>query len=83
MSVKSKLKMDKQITLDDLGYDAFFESSHGTDGLVVARIIAEYKEAYRAKTTDGEYLAKITGKHMFNALSREDYPAVGRYRGSC
>jgi ribosome biogenesis GTPase len=25
----------------------------------------------------GEYLAKITGKQMFNALSIEDYPAVG------
>jgi ribosome biogenesis GTPase / thiamine phosphate phosphatase len=42
-----------------------------------ARVIAEYKEAYRVKTTDGEYLAKITGKQIFDALKREDYPAVG------
>ena len=40
-------------------------------------LLAEHKKAYRVKNTDGEYLAKITGKQMFNALSREDYPAVG------
>jgi len=69
--------MDNRLKLEDLGYDAFFESNRGTDGFPVARIIAEYKEAYRVKTTDSEYLAKITGKQMFNALSRKDYPAVG------
>jgi ribosome biogenesis GTPase len=29
------------------------------------------------KNETGEYLAKITGKQMFTASSREDYPAVG------
>ena len=69
--------MDNKPKLEDLGYDVFFESNRGTDGLPVARIIVEHKKAYRVKNTDGEYLAKITGKQMFNALSREDYPAVG------
>ncbi|MHC4088382.1 MAG: ribosome small subunit-dependent GTPase A, partial [Planctomycetota bacterium] len=69
--------MDDKIKLEDLGYGDFFESNRGTDALPVARTLAEYKEAYRVKNTDGEYLAKITGKQMFNALSREDYPAVG------
>jgi ribosome biogenesis GTPase len=69
--------MDDEIKLEDLGYGDFFESNRGTDALPVARILAEHKEAYRVKNTDGEYLAKITGKQMFNALSREDYPAVG------
>ena len=63
--------------LEDLGYGEFFESNRGKDALPVARTLAEHKEAYRVKNTDGEYLAKITGKQMFNALSREDYPAVG------
>lgn len=44
---------------------------------LVARVIAEHKGAYRVKSANNEYLAKITGKQMFNALSREDYPAVG------
>jgi ribosome biogenesis GTPase len=69
--------MDDKLKVEDLGYGFFCESNRGADGLSVARIIAVHKKAYRVKNTDGEYLAKITGKHMFNALSREDYPAVG------
>lgn len=42
-----------------------------------ARVIAEYKGAYKVKNENGVFLAKVTGKQMFNALSREDYPAVG------
>ena len=65
------------IQLEDLGYDGFFESGRGSDGFDVARVIVEHKEVYRVKNAAGEYLAKITGKHMFTASSREDYPAVG------
>lgn len=70
----------KKSNLEDLGYSAFFESSQkklALDNCLVARVIAEYKESYRVRSKTGEYLAKITGKQMFNALSREDYPAVG------
>ena len=47
------------------------------DSYLVARVIAEYKEAYKVRSVTGEYLAKITGKQMFDSPSREDYPAVG------
>lgn len=67
----------EQKKLEDLGYDAFFGAGRGAGGFQVARVVAEYKEAYRVKNVEGEYLAKITGKQMFNAMSREDYPAVG------
>ncbi|NLH15594.1 MAG: ribosome small subunit-dependent GTPase, partial [Phycisphaerae bacterium] len=67
--------MDHPFTLEDLGYDGYFESNRGTDGLPVARVIVEHKQAYRVKNAEGEYLAKITGKHMFTASSRDDYPA--------
>ncbi len=63
----------KKIDLADLGYNDDFESTDYR----VARVVAEYKEAYRVKNADGEYFAKITGKHMFTATKREDYPAVG------
>ena len=69
--------MDDKIKLEDLGYGDFFESNRGADGLPVARVLSEHKQAYRVKNAEGEYLAKITGKQMFNALSRQDYPAVG------
>jgi ribosome biogenesis GTPase len=45
----------------------------------IARVTTEYKGAYKVKNDDGEFLAKVTGKHMFNALSREDFPAVGDF----
>jgi ribosome biogenesis GTPase / thiamine phosphate phosphatase len=73
-------KMKTQFSLEDLGYSEFFESNRSKlklDHFEVGRVIAEYKEAYRVKNINGEYLAKITGKQIFNASSREDYPAVG------
>jgi len=69
-----------KIKIEDLGYGKFFESNRKKlklDDFSVARVIVEYKGAYKVQNAGGEYLAKITGKQMFNALSREDYPAVG------
>ena len=66
--------------LEDLGYSAFFESNLeklDLDNYLVARVIAEYKEAYLVKNASGERLAKITGRQMFKAASRDDYPCVG------
>ena len=72
--------MSSEIKIEDLGYTPFFESGRnklGLGGFSVARVISESKEAYNVKNAKGEYIAKITGKLMFNAVSREDYPAVG------
>src|SRR4030042_5721360 len=66
--------------IEDLGYSNFFESNRKKlklDSFSTARVVVEYKGAYKVKNVSGEYLARITGKQMFNALSREDYPAVG------
>ncbi|MFA6269883.1 MAG: ribosome small subunit-dependent GTPase A [Candidatus Paceibacterota bacterium] len=72
--------MNKKIAMRDLGYNNFFESNRKKlklESFGVARVIIEYKGAYKIRNKENEYLAKITGKHMFNASSREDYPAVG------
>ena len=69
-----------KLRLEDLGYGEFFEGARQKMGLgvfEVARVVAEYKELYRVRNAEGEYLAKITGKQIFNAVSREDFPAVG------
>ncbi len=74
--------MQKNITLENLGYNEFFETSRQKLGLSdfdVARVTTEYKGVYKIKNPNGEYLAKITGKQMFEASSREDYPAVGDF----
>ncbi len=73
-------KETKTISLEELGYGPFFEQALkklGLENFLLARVIAEHKGAYRVKSQNGEYLAKVTGKQMFNASSREDYPAVG------
>jgi ribosome biogenesis GTPase / thiamine phosphate phosphatase len=49
------------------------------EDLDVARVMVEYKGIYKVKNKKGEYLAKITGKQMFRASSREDYPTVGDF----
>jgi ribosome biogenesis GTPase len=69
-----------KIKLEDLGYDDFFDShwkSLELSNSSIARVIAEYKEAYKVKNAHGEYMAKITGRQMFNAVTRADFPAVG------
>lgn len=71
---------DEKRKIEDLGWDSFFESKKnelGLDDFSIARVIAGYRGAYKVKNENGEYLAKITGKQIFKATSREDYPAVG------
>ena len=41
---------------------------------LTGRVIAVYKDTYRVKDAHGEYLAKITGKQIFSALSKENFP---------
>lgn len=70
------------IALEDLGFNSYHKNGLGDVDLSkhsIARIVAEYKEAYRVRTINGECLAKITGKQMFLAERREDYPAVGDF----
>jgi len=66
--------------IEGLGYGVFFEANRKKlklDNFSVARVMVEHRGGYKVKNMDGEYIAKITGKQIFNALSREDYPVVG------
>lgn len=68
------------MNIEDIGYNPFFEASRKKlvlRGLLIARVTSEHRGAYWVRGRDGECLAKITGKRMFQASSREDYPAVG------
>ena len=69
-----------KIKLKDLGYSDYFEnnsSSVSQKDIMPARIISEHKGLYVLRNEVHEFSAKITGKMMFTASSREDYPAVG------
>lgn len=65
--------------LEEIGFNDFFnlEQENLTNSSSIARVISEYKEAYRVKDAEGEYLARITGKQIFNATRRSDFPAIG------
>ena len=66
-------------TIANLGFDEYFEMELKKTGFdkSVARVIAEYREAYLVKNFNGEFLARVTGKQLFTSVIREDYPAVG------
>lgn len=73
-------KINGYMTLEDLGYDDFFETGREerwSADVRVARVVAQSRGGYRVKDADGEYVAKVTGKRMYSASSMEDYPAVG------
>ena len=66
--------MGEEFTIDDMGYGPFFEAGKkqlNLDGFPVARVISESRGSYKVKNTGGEYLAKVTGRQMFSAASRE------------
>jgi ribosome biogenesis GTPase len=70
----------RKINLEDIGYSEFFDSNRKNKGdktLTPARIIAEHKELYILRNETSELSAKITGKMIFTASAREDYPTVG------
>jgi ribosome biogenesis GTPase len=66
--------------LEDFGYNNELEEfriKNKLDDYEIGRIIAEHKERYIVKTTQGEFEAEITGNMRFTAKSRIDFPAVG------
>ncbi len=70
----------RKINLENIGYSDFFDNNRKNAAhkkLAPARIIAEHKELYILRSETSELSAKITGKMIFAASSREDYPTVG------
>ncbi len=47
------------------------------DGIIAGRVALEHKRLYRVYTEFGELLCEVSGKLSFEAVGREDYPAVG------
>ena len=66
--------------LQNLGFDEFFESQRKDLRIEIdsiARVVAEHKGMYHVKNSKGELRARVLGKQMYDAASREDYPVVG------
>ena len=71
--------MDRH-SLEQLGWNAGFAEAMATfshEGVVPARVIAEHRGLYRVAGSSGEMPAEVTGRMMFLAGERLDYPVVG------
>jgi ribosome biogenesis GTPase / thiamine phosphate phosphatase len=68
------------MNLQELGFypdlNQYIKENNLSD-LEIGRIVAEFKERYTVKLSQGEYEAEITGNIRFSANNREDFPAVG------
>lgn len=71
--------MNGNIDLFELGLNGeFLEEYNGKyAGLYLGRVAQEHKNIYKVITQKGELVARVSGKMLFDAEGREDYPAVG------
>lgn len=79
------------VTLEHLGFDAFFARQVATapePGAIVCRVVSEEKVTYRVRAAssdapagapDGEFWADLAGKFRHRAGDRSDVPAVGDF----
>jgi len=68
------------VRLAELGWDSNFERAFleaAADGCVPARVSEESQGLYRVLAEAGEWLAEIAGRLRFEAVNRDDLPAVG------
>jgi ribosome biogenesis GTPase len=68
------------MNLDAFGWNSFFEDyfeEYYSFGYIPARICSEQKNCYQVYTDQGEFLAEVSGKLLYTALSRCDLPVVG------
>ncbi|AZU63041.1 ribosome small subunit-dependent GTPase A [Neobacillus mesonae] len=54
-----------------------FDHLKAEDSLIIGRVALEHKRMYRVWTEHQELLCEISGKFNYQALTREDFPAVG------
>lgn len=73
------ISMDRH-SLEQLGWNSGFAEAlalSSRDGLVPCRVIAEQRGLYRVAGVAGEMPAEVTGRMMYLAGERLDYPVVG------
>lgn len=66
--------------LTQLGWDSFFKERFAPfrdEGLIPARVAREQRGLYHLYAESGDLVAETSGKLMFDARSKDEYPAVG------
>lgn len=72
--------MISEITLQDLGWDSYFEAlfePYSHDDLMPARVAVQHRGAYVVFTPAGEHPAELAGRLRHEASSLADLPAPG------
>jgi ribosome biogenesis GTPase len=68
------------MNLKHYGFNPFFEScfrEYSGNGYIPGRVAIQNKSNYVVYSEHGELTAEVSGKMMFDAEDKEDYPAVG------
>ncbi len=67
--------------LHDLGWSDFFSSQLAeldpNSEIAAARVAEENREMFRLLSTQGEFMAEVSGKFRHEVTGRADFPAVG------
>jgi len=64
----------------NLGFsERFLQESARYEGLILGRVVAQYKDLYKVATEKSEMLSEITGKLRYSSDELSDYPAVGDF----
>jgi ribosome biogenesis GTPase / thiamine phosphate phosphatase len=67
--------------LHDLGWSDFFSAQLAdlelNSEIAAARVAEENREMYRLLSTEGEFMAEVSGKFRHEVTGRSDFPAVG------
>jgi ribosome biogenesis GTPase / thiamine phosphate phosphatase len=75
-----KISRGENMDLRDIGWNERLEESFlefGKQGLIPARITSEECRIYEACGKEGQFTAVVSGRMMFAASERDEYPAVG------
>ncbi len=68
------------MNLNKYGYNTFFEDhfrEYSGNGYIPGRVAIQNKNNYTVYSEHGELTAEVSGKMMFDAEDKEDYPSVG------
>lgn len=69
-----------RFTLEDLGWSEQFQQGFAgmeTEGCAPARVMLQERELYSVCGAEGEYAAEVAGRFRHQALTPQEYPAVG------
>lgn len=69
-----------RINMQSLGLSqSFLAESDLYTGLIVGRVISQYRDLYKVMCENGVLTAEVAGKFRFDVINLSDYPAVGDF----